>query len=143
MADFDQNGEIIRSTRDVGLDGSRAWCHIMYGLHALSAFGGLIGAATIVGSFLFGWPSIIAVIINYVTRSNVRGSWLDTHWRWQLRTFWLAAAWGLVALVLVFTIIGIPFAWLLLAVLGLWLLYRVIRGWAALISRNPMPVPAD
>jgi uncharacterized membrane protein len=140
MADFDQNGEIIRSEK---LDGSRAWCHIMYGLHALSAFGGLIGAATIVGSFLFGWPSIIAVIINYVTRSNVRGSWLETHWRWQLRTFWLAAAWGLVALVLVFTIIGIPFAWLLIAVLGLWLLYRVIRGWAALISRNLMPVPAD
>jgi uncharacterized membrane protein len=143
MADFDQNGEIIRSTRDVGLDGSRAWCHIMYGLHALSAFGGLIGAATIVGSFLFGWPSIIAVIINYVTRSNVRGTWLETHWRWQLRTFWLAAAWGLVALVLVFTIIGIPFAWLMIAVLGLWLLYRVIRGWSALVSRNPMPVPTD
>ena len=106
MADFDQNGEIIRSEK---LDGQRAWCHIMYGLHALSAFGGLLGAATIVGSFLFGWPSIIAVIINYVTRSNVRGSWLETHWRWQLRTFWLAAAWALAALVLVVTIIGIPF----------------------------------
>lgn len=138
MADFDQNGEIIRADK---LDGSRAWCHIMYGLHALSAFGGLLGAATIVGSFLFGWPSIIAVIINYVTRSNVRGTWLDTHWRWQLRTFWLAAAWALAALVLVFTIIGIPFAWLILGILGLWLLYRVIRGWAALVSRNPMPVP--
>ena len=138
MADFDQNGELIRSDK---LDGSRAWCHIMYGLHALSAFGGLLGAATIVGSFLFGWPSIIAVIINYVTRGNVRGTWLDTHWRWQLRTFWLAAAWALAALVLVFTIIGIPFAWLILGVLGLWLLYRVVRGWAALVSRNPMPVP--
>jgi len=139
MADFDQDGEIIRSDN---LDGSRAWCHIMYGLHALSAFGGLLGAATIVGSFLFGWPSIIAVIINYLTRSNVRGSWLDTHWRWQLRTFWLTAAWALVALVLALTIIGIPFAWIIIAVLGLWLLYRVVRGWAALVSRNPMPVPA-
>jgi uncharacterized membrane protein len=45
--------------------------------------------------------------------------------------------------VLVFTIIGIPFAWIILAVLGLWLLYRVVRGWAALVSRNPMPVPAS
>jgi len=140
MADFDQNGEIIRSEK---LDGSRAWCHIMYGLHALSAFGGLLGAATIVGSFLFGWPSIIAVIINYVTRSNVSGTWLDTHWRWQLRTFWLAAAWALGALVLALTIIGIPFAWIIIAVLGLWLLYRVIRGWAALVSRNPMPIPGN
>lgn len=138
MADYEQNGELIRSDN---LDGPRAWCHIMYGLHALSAFGGLLGAATIVGSFLFGWPSIIAVIINYVTRSNVRGSWLDSHWRWQLRTFWLAAAWALAALVLAFTVIGIPFAWIILAVLGLWLLYRVTRGWAALVSRNPMPVP--
>lgn len=139
MADYEQNGELVRSDK---LDGARAWCHIMYGLHALSAFGGLLGAATIVGSFLFGWPSIIAVIINYVTRGNVRGSWLDTHWRWQLRTFWLAAGWALLALVLVFTIIGIPFAWIIIAVLGLWLLYRVIRGWVALVNGRPMPVPA-
>ncbi len=138
MADYEQNGEIIRSDK---LDGARAWCHIMYGLHALSAFGGLLGAATIVGSFLFGWPSIIAVIINYVTRSNVRGTWLDTHWRWQLRTFWLAAAWALLSLVLALTIIGIPFAWIIIAVLGLWLLYRVIRGWAALLDRRGLPVP--
>jgi uncharacterized membrane protein len=139
MADFDQNGEIIRSDK---LDGARAWCHIMYGLHALSALSGIITSATIIGAFVFGWPSIIAVIINYVTRGNVRNSWLDTHWRWQLRTFWYAALWLLVAGLLTVTLIGIPAAILVIAITGLWVLYRVIRGWVALLNRRPMPVPA-
>jgi len=144
MADFDQDGkmsgEIIRND---SLDGSRAWCHIMYGLHALSALSGILTSASIIGAFVFGWPSIIAVIINYVTRSNVRGTWLDTHWRWQLRTFWYAALWLLVAGVLAFTLIGIPAAILVIAITGFWVLYRVIRGWTALLYRRPMPVPAQ
>jgi uncharacterized membrane protein len=140
MADFEQNGNQVVPAQDLG--GSVAWCHVMYALHAVSAAGGVLGAATIVGSFLFGWPSIIAVILNYVTRGNVRGTWLETHWRWQLRTFWYAAAWALVALLLALTIIGIPIAWIMIGVLGLWLLYRVIRGWLALFGNRPMPVPA-
>jgi len=140
MADYEQNGELVRSDN---LDGSRAWCHIMYGLHALSALSGILTSATIIGAFVFGWPSIIAVIINYVTRSNVRGTWLETHWRWQLRTFWYAALWLLVAGLLTITLIGIPFAWVVIVLTGLWVLYRVIRGWSALVSRNPMPVPAN
>lgn len=68
------------------LDGPRARCHVMYGLHALSAVSGILTSASIVGAFVFGWPSIIAVIINYVTRDRVRGTWLETHWRWQLRS---------------------------------------------------------
>lgn len=141
MADFDQNGEIIRSEK---LDGSRAWCHIMYGLHALSALSGILTSATIVGQFIFGWPSIIAVIINYVTRSNVRGSWLDSHWSWQLRTFWWAVLLGaiawLFAWLLIISLIGILIYWLPFAVVGLWVLYRVARGWSALVSRNSMPI---
>lgn len=140
MADFDQNGEIIRTDN---LEGSKAWCHIMYGLHALSALSGIMTSASIIGAFVFGWPSIIAVIINYVTRSNVRGTWLETHWRWQLRTFWYAALWLLAAGVLTVTLIGIPAAIMVIAITGLWVLYRVIRGWVALLNRNPMPVPAD
>jgi len=141
MADYEQNGEIIRGTRDDGLEGQRAWCHIMYGLHALSALSGILTSASIVGAFVFGWPSIIAVIINYVTRANVRGTWLETHWRWQLRSFWYAALWLLVAGLLAVTLIGIPAAILVIVVTGLWVLYRVIRGWTALVSRNLMPVP--
>jgi uncharacterized membrane protein len=135
MADYEQEGQ----PRDQ--DGSRAWCHVMYALHGISALGGVLGAATIVGSFLFGWPSIIAVILNYITRGNVRGTWLDSHWRWQLRTFWFTAAWAVLVALLMFTIIGIPVALLLLLVLGIWLLYRVIRGWLALFDGKPMPLP--
>lgn len=140
MADYEQNGETTGAGPD--LEGSKAWCHVMYALHGISALGGVLGAATIVGSFLFGWPSIIAVILNYVTRSNVNGTWLESHWRWQLRTFWFTAAWAVAAAVLMFTIIGIPFAWLILLVLGIWLLYRVIRGWLALLDKRPMPLPS-
>ena len=113
----------------------------MYGLHALSAVSGVLTSATVVGAFVFGWPSIIAVIINYVTRDQVRGTWLATHWRWQLRSFWFAALWLLVAGLLAITLIGIPAAIMVVVGTGLWVLYRVIRGWLALKERRGMPVP--
>ncbi len=138
MADYDQQGDLVRSGNP---EGSRAWCHIMYGLHALSALSGIVSSATIIGAFVFGWPSIIAVIINYVTRGNVRGTWLDSHWRWQLRSFWFAVLWLLVAGLLTITLIGIPAAILVIAATGLWVLYRVIRGWTSLLGGNPMPLP--
>jgi uncharacterized membrane protein len=53
--------------------------HIIYGLHAFSVLTGISSAAFIVTAFLSGWPSIIAVIINYVKRDNVRGTFLDSH----------------------------------------------------------------
>jgi uncharacterized membrane protein len=127
---------------DGQLDGQMAWCHVMYGLHALSAVSGVLTSATVVGAFVFGWPSIIAVIINYVTRDQVRGTWLATHWRWQLRSFWFAALWLLVAGFLMLTLIGIPAAIMVIVGTGLWVLYRVIRGWLALKERRGMPVPA-
>lgn len=132
--------DVIPAHDDGTLDGPRAWCHVMYGLHALSALSGILTSATIVGAFVFGWPSIIAMIINYLTRDKVSGSWLATHWRWQLRTFWFAALWLLLAGVLMLTLIGIPAAILVVVSTGLWVLYRVIRGWLALRDRRAMPV---
>ena len=120
-------------------DGLRAWCHVMYGLHALSAITGILTSATIVSAFVTGWPSLIAVIIAYATRRRVRHSWLATHWRWQLRSFWFAVLWLLVAGLLMFTLIGIPAALMVLLSTGLWILYRVARGWLALIERRGMP----
>ncbi|MDO8347314.1 MAG: hypothetical protein Q7S85_05405 [Rugosibacter sp.] len=139
MADFDQNGGIIRDTDR--LDGPRAWAHVMYGLHALSALSGILTSATVVGAFVFGWPSIIAVIINRVTHERVRGTWLDTHWRWQWRSFWFAALWLLIAGLLFITFIGIPAAILAIVGTGLWVLYRVVRGWLALLDGRSMPLP--
>ena len=70
-----------------------SWTHVIYGLHALSLVSGIIGVATVVGAFLTGWPSIIAVILNYVKRGDVRGTWLESHFRWQIRTFWYGLFW--------------------------------------------------
>jgi uncharacterized membrane protein len=113
--------------------------HIIYGLHAFSAVTGLVTAALIVTAFLTGWPSIIAVILNYVKRSDVRGTWLDSHFSWQIRTFWWSLLWVLIGAVLFITLIGIPIAYVLWIATGIWVLYRIIRGWLALTSQRPMP----
>lgn len=138
MTDFNEHGEVVVADN---LDGQRAWCHVMYGLHALSAISGILTSASIVGAFVFGWPSIIAVIINYVTRDRVRNTWLESHWRWQLRTFWFAALWGLFAGILAITIIGLVIAIPAIVVTGLWVLYRVVRGWINLLDKRAMPLP--
>jgi uncharacterized membrane protein len=117
-----------------------SWTQLIYALHAFSLLTGILGTATVVGAFLTGWPSIIAVILNYVKRSEVRGTWLDSHFSWQIRTFWFTLLWLLIAGLLFITLVGIPLSWLLLVVVGIWVLYRIIRGWLALVSRRPMPV---
>ncbi|MGE0560058.1 MAG: DUF4870 family protein, partial [Burkholderiales bacterium] len=81
--------------------------HIVYGLHAFSALTGITSAAFVVTAFLTGWPSIIAVIINYVKRDSVRGTFLDSHFSWQIRTFWWSVLWVIVAAVMIATVIGV------------------------------------
>ena len=112
--------------------------HVIYALHAFSAITGIASSALIVTAFLTGWPSIIAVILNYVKRSDVRGTWLDSHFSWQIRTFWFALLWLAVGGILFITIVGIPFAFVLWIGTGLWVLYRIIRGWLALSSQRSL-----
>src|SRR5688500_2901511 len=113
--------------------------HIIYGLHAFSALTGLLSPAMIVTAFLTGWPSIIAVILNYVKRSEVRGTWLDSHFSWQIRTFWFSLLWVVIGAILFATVIGIPFAYVVWIGTGVWVLYRIIRGWLALSSHRTVP----
>src|SRR5688572_32656149 len=110
------------------------WTQVIYGLHALSLLTGILGAATVVGAFLTGWPSIIAVILNYVKRSEVRGTWLESHFQWQIRTFWYGLLWvSLCVLFVVLTLgIGILIACLPIAIVGIWFVYRIVRGWMRL-----------
>jgi uncharacterized membrane protein len=114
--------------------------HVIYALHAFSLVTGIVGAATVVGAFLTGWPSMIAVILNYVERSEVRGTWLESHFRWQIRTFWFGLLWvTLCGLFIVATLgIGLLIAWLPLTLVGLWLIYRIVRGWLRLMDHLPM-----
>jgi uncharacterized membrane protein len=116
------------------------WTNLIYGLHAFSLLIGIVGVATVFGAFLTGWPSIIAVILNYVKRGEVRGTWLESHFRWQIRTFWFGLLWvSLCVMFVVMTLgIGILIAWFPLAIVSLWFIYRIARGWMALSSRRPM-----
>jgi uncharacterized membrane protein len=115
---------------------------LTYALHALGLAIGAFGAATVVGSFIFGWPSIIAVIINYVKRGDARGTWLESHYSWQIRTFWWALLWAIII-----SIVSFPLAFLLIGlvtwpvgmfILGIWSIYRIAIGWSRLTSRRPV-----
>ena len=114
--------------------------HVMYGLHAFSAITGLMSAALVVTAFLTGWPSIIAVVMNYVKRSEAAGTFLDSHFSWQLRTFWFALLWVVIGWLMIVTIIGAVIGVPILLGVGVWVLYRIARGWINLADRKPMPV---
>jgi uncharacterized membrane protein len=116
--------------------------HVTYALHALGLAIGAFGASTVVGAFIFGWPSIIAVIINYVKRGDARGTWLESHFTWQIRTFWFALMWAclifLLGALLVFVLVGFAIWAVGLFVLGIWAIYRIVTGWMRLRDRRPI-----
>ena len=114
--------------------------HVIYGLHAASLLIGIFSVATVVGAFLFGWPSIVAVILNYVKRGEARGTWLDSHFRWQIRTFWFGLLWVMLCgLFIVMTLgIGLIIAWLPLGIVSVWFIYRIVHGWLRLVDRRAM-----
>lgn len=135
MADIDrQSGSPLPADSLVTLT------HVIYALHAFTVVTGLLTPALIVTAFLTGWPSIIAVILNYLKRDEARGTFLESHFRWQIRTFWFALLWVAIAWLLVFTLFGIPIAFSIFAITGLWVLYRITRGWLRLNDREAMPL---
>lgn len=112
--------------------------HLVYALHTVAIIVGIVGTATVIGSFIGSLPSIVAVILNYVKRGEARGTWMYSHYQWQIRTFWFAVLWALLGWALVFTIIGVVVGVPILIALTLWLLYRIGRGWLRLRDRQPM-----
>jgi uncharacterized membrane protein len=117
----------------------------IYGLHAISVVIALVSAHTVVGLFLFSPPSIVAVIMNYARRSETHGTWLESHFRWQIRTFWYAWLWiiltSLISIPMMLVLIGFVILFIGLGLTGLWIIYRVARGWLALREGRPMPLP--
>jgi uncharacterized membrane protein len=110
----------------------------VYALHSLSILIGVTTAATVIGAFVFGLPSIVAVVINYVKRGEARGTFLESHFRWQIRTFWLGLLWCVIGGMFVITLVGIPVAMVIFLAAGIWAIYRIARGWLALRDRKPM-----
>ena len=98
--------------------------HVMYGLHTLSWFSA--------GTF-----SVIAMIINAIKRPDLPNDFFRSHFRWQARSFWFTLLWLVLTLPLwVFFVIPGWAAW---AIIGLWYLYRFLRGWWAFAENRPMP----
>ena len=114
------------------------YTHVMYALHSVAVLIGVTTFHTIIGSFVGSLPSIVAVVMNYARRSAARGTYLESHFRWQLRTFWFAVLWAFVSGLALISIIGILAGLVGLAALTIWIVYRLLRGWLALRDKKPM-----
>ncbi|MEA3411751.1 MAG: hypothetical protein U9R74_09450 [Pseudomonadota bacterium] len=105
-----------QATRATG----RTLAHVVYALQAVALVTGI--------------PMLIGVIVNYVTRGEVRGSWIDSHYSWQIRTFWYSLLWTVLGTLTIVILVG----YLVLTLAYLWLVYRIILGWIKLANSEPM-----
>jgi uncharacterized membrane protein len=130
-------------TGSAPLRGLVGYVHVIYGLHALAVLTALLGARSVALRFAFSLPSLLAVVLNYARRDEARGSWLASHFQWQIRTFWFAWLWiavtSIVAMPLLIIGVGFLVALLGFALIGLWVSYRIVRGWLALRDGAAIP----
>ncbi|AWB33700.1 DUF4870 family protein [Orrella marina] len=94
--------------------------HVIYALYAL----GLI----------LGLSPLVAIIMNYVKRGDVSGTWLESHFVWQIRTFWYAFAGGVIGALTIVILIG----YIIIPIVGIWYVYRIVKGWLYLVDDKPM-----
>jgi uncharacterized membrane protein len=96
---------------------------VIYALYALSLLG-------------FGTPAVVAIVLDYIKREDARGTWLESHFRWQIRTFWWSLLWGVVGWIAWILLLG----WLVWGVAAVWFIYRIAKGWLNLNDGKPMPL---
>ena len=87
-------------------------------------------------SFLIGITAIVAIVMNYIKKEDVAGTFLESHFRWQIRTFWFGMLWGVLGAITFVLVIG----WFVLIVNGIWIIYRIAKGWLRLNDNKPMYV---
>jgi uncharacterized membrane protein len=85
-------------------------------------------------SYFVGVTAIVAIVMNYVKREDVAGTYLESHFRWQIRTFWFGMIWGALGAITMVFIIG----WFVLIANGIWIIYRIVKGWLRLNDGKPM-----
>ncbi|HET7261826.1 MAG TPA: hypothetical protein VFK60_08405 [Casimicrobiaceae bacterium] len=116
---------------------------VVYALFAVAAVIGVASHGFPLFAPLFGLVGLIAIVIAYVKRGEAAGTWLASHFRWLIRTFWWSLLWaligGLVLVTLGLVLIGIPIAFAIWAVDTIWVIYRVIRGYLLFHSSQPVP----
>jgi uncharacterized membrane protein len=93
---------------------------VIYGLYA--------------ASFFVGITAIVAIVINHIKREDVAGTLVESHFRWQIRTFWFALLWGVLGVITLIVVVG----WLILMANGVWIIYRIAKGWLRLNENKPM-----
>ena len=113
--------------QDAGRPAHTSVAHILYLMHALAPF-------TL-------WTlSLLAVIVGAITRDSIRGTWVESHYSWLLRTFLRGLLWlFILSFVFIVTLVGILLLWIPWGILTIWYLYRVIRGWLRLNDGRPAP----
>lgn len=104
-------------------------------MQALTRLATIVYALQALSLFTSGLPLFAGIIINYVRREDVRGTWLESHFRWQIRTFWFTLLWTSLGIATALFMIG----WAILTATALWLIYRIVRGWIYLYEKRPMP----
>ena len=85
-------------------------------------------------SFFVGITAIVAIVINYVKIDDIRGTWLESHFRWQIRTFWFGLLWGVIGGILLLVLVG----WFVLVADAIWVIYRIVKGWLNLNDGKEM-----
>jgi len=95
---------------------------LVYVLYAFAYFGAI--------------TAIVGIMINYIKREEMAGTWLESHCRWQMRTFWFGVLWAVIGFVTLPILIG----FVIHAVNCLWMTYRVVKGWLYFNDNKPMPV---
>jgi uncharacterized membrane protein len=115
---------------------------VVYLLFAVAAILGIIGHGFLVGAPLFTLIGVIGVIVAYITRGDVRGTWLESHLSWLIRTFWWSLLWNclgwLVFWALVWILIGVPIAWTIWIATTIWVIYRVVKGYLHFQRNEPV-----
>ena len=85
-------------------------------------------------SFVLGVTFIAAVILNYIKKEDVQGTWLASHFRWQIRTFWFTLLWGAIGAITILAGIGFT----ILGITTIWFIYRIVKGWLRLSEGKEM-----
>ena len=110
-------------------------CYLLYGLAGVVS---LVSAGLSIAP-LFGLVGLIGLVIVYVKRGEAQGTWVASHFRWLIRTFWFALLWAVIGWLLVLTLIGILVSLVIWAVTSVWIIYRVIRGYLYFKDSKPIP----
>lgn len=104
---------------------AKKWATIVYALYA--------------ASLILGVTYLVGIIVNYVKYHDVRGTWVESHFLWQRRTFWYSLLWFVIGVITWFMAVGM----IVLIVSGIWVIYRIVKGWIYLSDGKPMYAAAS